>query len=164
MTASKSLVVQGPPQRSVVARGAKLAERVPTSALSWGRPKSVQPVWHPFFIRFGTGCVREAQPDGRMADAVVTAGALEPRSNVAEFLVAGKQAHYLLTVKANQRALLARCQRLPRHRVPVRDTSRDRGRIEHRTLKAVTVHHFGFPYTAQVLQLPIADTARLTIY
>jgi hypothetical protein len=48
---------------------------------------------------------------------------------------------------------LARCQRLPWHRVPVRDTSRGHGRIEHRTLKAITVHHFGFPHTAQVLQV-----------
>jgi len=39
--------------------------------------------------------------------------------------------------------------------VPVLDRTRDRGhgRIELRTLKAVTVHHFGFPHAAQVLQV-----------
>ena len=39
--------------------------------------------------------------------------------------------------------------------MPVLDRTRDRGhgRIELRTLKAVTVHHFGFPHAAQVLQV-----------
>jgi Transposase DDE domain len=51
--------------------------------------------------------------------------------------------------------LLARLKRLPWHRVPVADRTRDRGhgRIEHRTLKVVTVGHFGFPHAAQVLQV-----------
>ena len=58
-------------------------------------------------------------------------------------------------VKANQPTLLARCARLPWHRVPVLDRTRDRGhgRIELRTLKVVTVRHFGFPHAAQVLQV-----------
>jgi hypothetical protein len=45
---------------------------------------------------------------------------------------------------------------LPWHRVPVADRTRDRGygRIEHHTLKAVAVHHVGFPRVAQVLQVP----------
>jgi predicted transposase YbfD/YdcC len=90
-----------------------------------------------------------------LAGAVVTADALHTHADAAEFLVAGKQAHYLFTVKANQPTLLARCQRLPWHRVPVLDTTRDRGhgRIEHRTLKVVTVHQFGFPHISQILQV-----------
>jgi hypothetical protein len=78
---------------------------------------------------------------------VVTADALHTHPGAAEFLVTGKQAHYLFTVKANQPTLLARCAGLPWHRVPVLDRTRDRGhgRIEVRTLKAVTVRHFGFP-------------------
>jgi hypothetical protein len=38
--------------------------------------------------------------------------------------------------------------------VPVLDRTRDRGhgRVELRTLKAVTVHRFGFPHAAQVIQ------------
>jgi hypothetical protein len=69
--------------------------------------------------------------------------------------VTGKQAHYLFVVKANQPTLLARCAALPWHRVPVLDRTRDQahGRIEVRTLKAVTVHHLGFPHAAQVLQV-----------
>jgi hypothetical protein len=69
--------------------------------------------------------------------------------------VGAKHAHYLFTVKANQPTLLDRCARLAWHRVPVLDRTRDRGhgRVELRTLKAVTVHHFGFPHAAQVIQV-----------
>jgi hypothetical protein len=58
-------------------------------------------------------------------------------------------------VKANQSSLLQRCAGLPWHRVPVLDRTSDRGhgRLEVRTLKAVTVGHFGFPHAAQVLQV-----------
>ena len=43
-----------------------------------------------------------------LAGAVVTVDALQTHPEAAEFLVAGKQAHYLFTVKANQPTLLAR--------------------------------------------------------
>jgi predicted transposase YbfD/YdcC len=90
-----------------------------------------------------------------LAGTVVTADALQTHPEAAEFLVGDKHAHYLFCVKANQPTLLARCQRLPWHRVPVLDRTRDRGhgRIEVRTLKAVSVHHFGFPHAAQILQV-----------
>jgi predicted transposase YbfD/YdcC len=90
-----------------------------------------------------------------LADVVVTADALHTHAHAAEFLVTGKQAHYLFQVKANQPTLLARLKRLPWQRVPVADRTRDRGhgRIEHRTLKVVTVQRFGFPHAAQVLQV-----------
>jgi hypothetical protein len=72
-----------------------------------------------------------------LAGTVVTADALQTHPGAAEFLVVAKQAHYLFCVKANQPALLARCTRLPWHRVPVLDRTRDRGhgRVELRTLK-----------------------------
>jgi predicted transposase YbfD/YdcC len=90
-----------------------------------------------------------------LAGVVVTADALQTHPDAAEFLVAAKRAHYLLVVKANQPTLLDRCRRLPWHRVPELDRTRDRGhgRVELRTLKAVSVHHFGFPHAAQVLQV-----------
>jgi predicted transposase YbfD/YdcC len=90
-----------------------------------------------------------------LAGVVVTADALHTHADTAEFLVAGKHAHYLFCVKANQPLLLARVQHLPWQRVPVADRTRDKahGRIEHRTLKVVTAHHIGFPYAAQVLQV-----------
>jgi predicted transposase YbfD/YdcC len=90
-----------------------------------------------------------------LAGVVVTADALQTHPQAAEFLVAGKHAHYLFTVKANQPRLLERCARLPWHRVPVGDRTRDRGhgRVELRTLKAVSVRHFGLPHAAQVMQV-----------
>jgi len=94
-----------------------------------------------------------------LAGAVITADALHTHPSTAEFLVTGKQAHYLLVVKGNQPTLLARCAAIPWQDVPVADRTRDRtrdrahGRIELRTLKAVTVGHVGFPHAAQVLQV-----------
>jgi predicted transposase YbfD/YdcC len=90
-----------------------------------------------------------------LAGVVITADALHTHADAAEYLVTGKQAHYLLTVKANQPTLLARCAAIPWQDVPVADRTRDRahGRVELRTLKAVTVTHFGFPHAAQVLQV-----------
>jgi predicted transposase YbfD/YdcC len=86
---------------------------------------------------------------------VVTADALQTHPAAGEYLVTVKQAHYLFTVKANQPTLLDRWVRLAWHRVPVLDRTRDRGhgRVELRTLKAVTVHNFGFPHAAQVIQV-----------
>jgi predicted transposase YbfD/YdcC len=93
--------------------------------------------------------------DLELAGAVVTADALHTHADAAEFVVTTKQAHYLFTVKANQPTLLARCGHLPWRNVPVLDRTRDRahGRVELRTLKAVTVNHFGFPHAAQVVQV-----------
>jgi predicted transposase YbfD/YdcC len=89
-----------------------------------------------------------------LSGVVVTADALQTHPDAAEFLVAAKRAHYLFMVKANQPTLLDRCRHLPWHRVPVLDRTRDRGhgRLELRTLKAVSVRHVGFPHAAQVLQ------------
>jgi predicted transposase YbfD/YdcC len=86
---------------------------------------------------------------------VITADALHTHADTAQFLVTGKQAHYPFTVKANQPTLLDRCVRLAWHNVPVGDRTRDQahGRVELRTLKAVTVNHFGIPHAAQVLQV-----------
>jgi predicted transposase YbfD/YdcC len=90
-----------------------------------------------------------------LTGVVVTADALHTHADAAQFLVTHKQAHYLLVVKANQPILLDRCARLAWHNVPVGDRTRDRahGRVEIRTLKAVSVNHFGFPHAAQVLQV-----------
>jgi predicted transposase YbfD/YdcC len=90
-----------------------------------------------------------------LTGTVVTADALHTHGDAAEFLVTRKYAHYLFTVKANQPTLLDRCVRLPWQQVPVLDRTRDRahGRVELRTLKAVSVRGFGFPHTAQVIQV-----------
>jgi predicted transposase YbfD/YdcC len=99
--------------------------------------------------------LRPLLADLDLVGTVVTADALHTHADAAEFLVTGKQADYLFTVKANQPTLLDRCARLAWHKVPVGDRTRDQahGRVELRTLKAVTVHHFGFPHACQVLQV-----------
>jgi len=99
--------------------------------------------------------LRPLLADLDLAGVVVTADALHTHPDAAEFLVTGKQAHFLFGVKANQPTLLDRCARLAWHRVPVLDRTRDRahGRVELRTLKAVTVNRFGFPHAAQVVQV-----------
>jgi predicted transposase YbfD/YdcC len=93
--------------------------------------------------------------DLELTGTVVTADALHTHGDAAEFLVTRKHAHYLFTVKANQPTLLDRCARLAWQHVPVLDRTRDRahGRVELRTLKAVSVGGFGFPRTAQVIQV-----------
>jgi predicted transposase YbfD/YdcC len=92
-----------------------------------------------------------------LAGVVITADALHTHAATAEWLVGGKQAHYLLTVKANQPTLLDRCQAIPWRDVPVADRTRDRahGRVELRTLKVVSVHaqQLGFPHAAQLIQV-----------
>jgi hypothetical protein len=100
-----------------------------------------------------------------LTGVVVTADALQTHPEAAEFLVGVKQAHYLLMVKANQPTLLDRCARLPWHRVPVADRTRDRGhgRVELRSLKAVSVRHFGFPHAAQVIQVTGPHRQRPTV-
>jgi len=98
--------------------------------------------------------LRPLLADLDLAGTVVTADALHTHADAAEFLVTGKQADYLFVVKANQPTLLARCAALAWHRVPVGDhTRRGHGRVELRTLKAVSVGHFGLPHAAQVLQV-----------
>jgi Transposase DDE domain len=110
-----------------------------------------------------------------LAGVVVTADALQTHPAAAEFLVTQKQAHYLFTVKANQPTLLDRCAGLPWHRVPVLDRTGDRGhgRVEVRTLKAVTVNQFEFPHAAQVIQVtrkvgdlhgPVRPWRTVTVY
>jgi hypothetical protein len=91
--------------------------------------------------------LRPLLADLNLAGVVVTADALHTHADTAEFLVTSKQTHDLFTVKANQPTLLDRCAALAWHNVPVGDRTRDQahGRVELRTLKAVTVNHVGFP-------------------
>jgi hypothetical protein len=100
-----------------------------------------------------------------LADVVVTADALQTHPKAAEFLVTSKQAHDLFVVKANQPTLLDRCQRLPWHLVPELDRTRDRGhgRVEIRTLKAVSVHHFGSPTPPKSSRSPARPATCTTI-
>ena len=70
-----------------------------------------------------------------LTDAVVTADALHAQRTHANYLVAERGAHYVLTVKRNQPTLHAQLKALPWREVPVGDDTRDRGhgRVEWRT-------------------------------
>lgn len=90
-----------------------------------------------------------------LAGAIITADALHTQRAHVHYLV-GRDAHYLLTVKANQPTLLRQLKALPWNDVPVADTTTDKahGRQEHRTLKLTAVSAgIGFPHAALALQI-----------
>jgi predicted transposase YbfD/YdcC len=90
-----------------------------------------------------------------LAGVVVTADAMHTQRDHAEFLVVGKQAHYLLVVKDNQPNLAAQLRQLPWRQIPVGNRTRDHGhgRVELRTLKVASVPGLGFPHAAQAIQV-----------
>jgi predicted transposase YbfD/YdcC len=90
-----------------------------------------------------------------LAGVVVTADAMHTQRAHAEFLVAVKQAHYLLVVKDNQPSLAAQLRQLPWRDIPVGNRTRDQahGRVELRTLKVASVPGLAFPHAAQAIQI-----------
>ena len=91
-----------------------------------------------------------------LTDAVVTADAMHAQRGHAEYLVAERGAHYVLTVKGNQPTLHAQLAALPWNQVPVGAATSDRGhgRIERRTLKVTALAAgLGFPHAAQAVQV-----------
>jgi predicted transposase YbfD/YdcC len=93
-----------------------------------------------------------------LKDVVITADALHCQTAHAQWLHE-QEAHLIVCVKGNQPGLLKRLKALPWKDVPVGHASTDRahGRIEQRTLKAVTVTEqaggLGFPHAAQAIQI-----------
>ena len=83
--------------------------------------------------------------------AVITADAMHAQRSHASYL-AGRGAHYVLTVKRNQPGLFAQLAALPWCQVPVAHHSRERGhgRAEQRTLKITAVAAgLAFPHAAR---------------
>jgi predicted transposase YbfD/YdcC len=103
-----------------------------------------------------------------LAGAVVTADALHAQREHAQFLVAQKKAHYILTVKNNQPSLYTQLKSLPWRQVPAGFDARNKGhgRAERRTLKVTAVAAgIAFPYAAQAIQIrrrrrPLNATAK----
>jgi len=97
-----------------------------------------------------------------LAGMVVTADALHAVRSHAQYLH-GRGAHYVLTVKPNQKALHAQLARLPWAQIPVAHQSKDRGhgRRETRTLKKTAVADAAgcggkgllFPYAQQAIRI-----------
>lgn len=91
-----------------------------------------------------------------LAGCVITADALHPQREHAEFPVSRKAADYLLIVKKNQPTLHDQLASLPRRQVPVAHNAREQGhgRTEWRTLKIATVAAgLAFPHAARALQI-----------
>ena len=98
-----------------------------------------------------------------LTGAVITADALHTQRAHADYLVLQRQADYLLTVKANQPTLHAQLKALPWKDVPVAHASSGRahGRVEKRSVKAVTVSTgILFPHARQAVQI-VRKTRRL---
>jgi predicted transposase YbfD/YdcC len=90
-----------------------------------------------------------------IAGAVITADAMHAQRNHATYL-AGRDAHYLFTVKRNQPGLFAQLAALPWRQVPVAHDKRERGhgRAERRTLRITAVAAgLAFPHAAQAMQI-----------
>jgi predicted transposase YbfD/YdcC len=90
-----------------------------------------------------------------LTGVLVTADALHAQREHATYL-ASRGAHYLITVKGNQPSLLAQLRALPWKDVRIAhvQSGRGHGRIERRTLKALTVKAgLGFPHAAQAIQV-----------
>jgi predicted transposase YbfD/YdcC len=90
-----------------------------------------------------------------IAGAVITADAMHAQRSHATYL-AGRGAHYLLTVKRNQPSLHAQLAALPWRQVPVACDTREsgHGRAERRTVKITTVARgLLFPHAAQAIQI-----------
>jgi predicted transposase YbfD/YdcC len=87
--------------------------------------------------------------------AVITADALHAQRSHATYL-AGRGAHYVLTVKRNQPGLFTQLASLPWRQVPVARQTRERGhgRSEQRILKVTAVAAgLAFPHAAQAIQI-----------
>ena len=91
-----------------------------------------------------------------LAGCVITADAMHTQRAHAEFVVAEKEAHYILVVKKNQPGLYAQVRNLPWRNIPAGCTQHDRGhgREEHRTLQVTAVAAgIAFPHAAQAIRL-----------
>ncbi|MCX4826994.1 ISAs1 family transposase [Streptomyces sp. NBC_01142] len=92
--------------------------------------------------------------DTDLAGTVVTADALHAQRDHATYLHE-RGAHYLLTIKNNQRGQARQLHALPWKDIPVihRDDARGHGRHEQRIVQVVTVAGLLFPYAAQALRI-----------
>jgi predicted transposase YbfD/YdcC len=109
-------------------------------------------------------CLRKLLGPLDITGTVVTADALHTQTETARFLVEEKQAHYVLTVKANQPTLYANCRALPWEKATAKhyDRSRGHGRTETRVIQVLTVSHFAFPHVRQVARVTRHRTDRAT--
>jgi predicted transposase YbfD/YdcC len=93
--------------------------------------------------------------DADLQDAVVTLDALHAQREHARYLVDERGAHYLLSVKANQKNLAKQLKSLPWKQIPVLDRveGHGHGREEIRELQVASVNGLLFPHARQVVRI-----------
>jgi len=93
--------------------------------------------------------------DADLRGAVITVDALHAQRAHATYLVEQRGAHYLFTIKANQRKLARQLKDLPWKQIPVihRDDTDGHGRQEQRHVQVATVNNLLFPHARQVLRI-----------
>lgn len=89
-----------------------------------------------------------------LAGTVVTSDAMHTQREHAEYLV-GRDAHYIVIVKGNQKKLRKQLKSLPWQQIPLQGRTREsgHGRSEIRRIKVCTVNNLLFPGARQALQL-----------
>ncbi|MFJ9845823.1 ISAs1 family transposase [Kitasatospora sp. NPDC101155] len=94
-------------------------------------------------------------PDEELKDAVVTLDALHAQREHARCLVEERGAHYLLSVKGNQKHLAQQLKSLPWKQIPVLHRTRERGhgREEIREVQVASVNNLLFPHARQVVRI-----------
>ncbi|MGP3683330.1 ISAs1 family transposase [Streptomyces sp. IBSNAI002] len=97
----------------------------------------------------------EQIPDEELEDAVVTLDALHAQREHARYLVEERGAHYLLSVKGNQKNLARQLKSLPWKQIPVlhRTSESGHGREEIRELQVASVNGLLFPHARQVVRI-----------
>jgi predicted transposase YbfD/YdcC len=98
-----------------------------------------------------------------LAGTVVTSDALHTQREHAAYLL-GRQAHYIVIVKGNQKKLRGQLKSLPWREVPLQGRTRDQGhgRCEIRRIKVATVNNLLFPGARQAIQIKRRRTCRKT--
>ncbi|MFM9455923.1 hypothetical protein [Streptomyces europaeiscabiei] len=94
---------------------------------------------------------------------MVTSDALHTQRDHADYLL-GRDAHYIVIVKGNQKKLRKQMRSLPWKRIPLQGCTRNvgHGRCEIRRIKVATVNNLLFPGARQAIQIKRRRTDRKT--
>jgi predicted transposase YbfD/YdcC len=100
---------------------------------------------------------------GDLAGVVVTADALHTQREHAEYLM-GREAHYVVIAKDNQKKLCKQLKSLPWKDIPLQGRIKGvgHGRTEIRRIKVATVRNLLFPTARQAIQIKRRRTDRKT--
>lgn len=98
-----------------------------------------------------------------LAGLVITADALHTQHEHAEYLL-GREAHYIMIAKGNQKKLRKQLKSLPWKDIPLQGRIKaiSHGRSEIRRIKAATVNNLLFPGARQAVQIKRRRTDRKT--